>query len=200
MQYWFLLIPFIGALVGWLIMGAVVKLLFRPYQPRKLLGFTIQGILPKRQSQIAAQAGRLAGEFFSINELEQRVNDPANLADVMPMIEAHIDDFLQNKISKEMPFLSMFIGNKTIGSLKKIFMQEIGDLLPKVVAQFAGNLKKNMNPEQLIVKKLTEIPTARIEEMFTGALSREYRNLRLVGALIGFIIGVFQVIITLVLT
>jgi hypothetical protein len=50
--------------------------------------------------------------------------------------------FLRIKLKDEMPMLSMFIGDKTITSLKKFFMQEIEILFPQVMKQFAANLEK----------------------------------------------------------
>ena len=48
----------------------------------------------------------------------------------MPMIEDHVDEFLRHKLGKEMPCLSLFIGDKTIKHSKWIFMQELEDAFP----------------------------------------------------------------------
>src|ERR1700730_5329570 len=132
MNYWLLSIPVISAIIGWAITRLAITFLFRPYYPIKIFGFTLQGIIPKRQQQLAEKIGEQASSaFYSFVDIEQKISDPDNLREIMPVIEKHVDDFLRNKLTKEMPFLSMFIGDKTIGTMKKVFMQEIETLFPE---------------------------------------------------------------------
>jgi hypothetical protein len=64
----------------------------------------------------------------------------------MPMIGAHVDNFLKNKLSDEMPFLSLFIGDKTIKSLKKTFMQELEILFPQINEKLCRSLAGRTRP------------------------------------------------------
>ena len=201
MDYLLFIIPLIGALTGWIINSIAVQMLFRPYQPRKILGITFQGFLPKKQLSIAKNLGKYASaEFVSFDLIEKKISDPKNLEQVMPMIEKHVDDFLRVKLGKEMPVISMFIGNKTIDSLKKVFMQEIATLFPQVMSQFAGNLKAEFDVEQIITSKLGSISPAKMEKTFQQALSKEFRYIRILGALSGLIIGIIQLLVILLLT
>ena len=200
MNNWLFLLPVIGAMIGWMISWIAVKSLYQPRLPRKILGITFHGFIYRKQAQLAAKAGQLGSGLFAGLDIEHQVNDPDNLAGVMPMIDKHVDDFLKNKLTKEMPVLSMFIGDKTIATLKKTFMQEIEILLPQVISGFAGNLKMKLNPAQIIQQKIAEIPAGKLEQIFTRQLSAELRYIRLLGMLIGFIIGVVQLAITFLLS
>ena len=126
MNYWLFIIPVISAFIGWVTNWVAIKMLFHPREPKKILGITIQGIFPKRQKQFAEKLGKLVSdEFLSFEDIEQKISSPDNLKKIMPMIENHIDDFLRNRLSVEMPVISMFIGDKTITKLKGAFMTEI---------------------------------------------------------------------------
>jgi uncharacterized membrane protein YheB (UPF0754 family) len=93
-------------------------MLFHPKEPKRILGITFHGIFPKRQKIFAEKLGKMiSAEFLSFEDIEQKIANPQNLEKLMPMIEAHVDNFLRNKLSDEMPFLSLFIGDKTIQSL-----------------------------------------------------------------------------------
>ena len=86
----------------------------------------MQGILPACRSSITkAIAGKAAQEFASMPGLEDKLSNPANFDKLKPAIEAHMDDFLNNRLKEQMPMISMFIGEKTINSLKTIFIAEI---------------------------------------------------------------------------
>jgi uncharacterized membrane protein YheB (UPF0754 family) len=197
MNYWLILIPFISAFIGWVTNWVAIKMLFHPRQPKKILGITFQGIFPKRQKQFAEKLGKLVSdEFLSFNDIEEKISDPENLKKIMPLIEAHIDDFLRTRLSNEMPVISMFIGDKTINKLKEAFMVEIETLFPKVMRQYAANLKTELDLEQIVISKVSSFSSDKLEEVLLQIMSKEFRFVEIIGAVIGFIIGVVQVLIT----
>ncbi len=197
MNYWLLLIPVISAFIGWVTNWVAIKMLFHPREPKKILGITFHGIFPKRQQQFAEKLGRIvSNEFLSFTDIEQKISDPSNLKKIMPLIEQNVDDFLRVRLGKEMPVISMFIGDKTIGKMKGAFMNEIESLFPEVMKQFAGNLKSELDLEHIVIRKVSAFSSDKLEEMLYQIMSKEFRFVELIGAVIGFIIGVVQVLIT----
>lgn len=197
MNYWLILVPLLPAFIGWLAIRLLLFFLFRPFEPRKILGITIQGVLIKQKQQIAAKIGQVAAAEFSSAELEQKISDPRNMEKLKPLIETHVDDFLRVKLKEQMPMISMFVGDKTINTLKGVFMQEIENLFPQVMGQFAGNLKNEINIEQMVVAKINNISPATIESTLHQNLSKEFGMASLFGAIIGFLVGIVQLAIVL---
>jgi len=198
MNYWLILIPLLCAFTGWITIKLALTLLFRPREPRKILGFTFQGILPKQRQEVTARLGQIAArEFSSFIWLEQKISDPAALEKIKPLIEIHIDDFLRNKLKEQMPMIGMFIGDKTINTLKVVFLQEIETLFPQVMQQYAGNLKNELNIEQIVVSKISAVSSATIESHLYKNLGKEFRMANKLGAVIGFLIGIIQLLIIL---
>ena len=198
MNYWLLIIiPIISAFIGWITNWVAIKMLFHPRNPKKILGITFQGIFPKRQQQFAEKLGKLvSAEFLSFDDIEQKISNPENLKKILPMVENHIDDFLRNRLSTEMPVISMFIGDKTISKLKEAFMKEIETLFPQVMKQYAANLKHELDLEQIVITKVAGFSSDKLEEILLQIMSKEFRFVEIIGAVIGFIIGLVQVIIT----
>lgn len=197
MNYWLFLIPVISAFIGWVTNWVAIKMLFHPREPKKFLGFTFQGIFPKRQVQFAEKLGKLVSdEFLSFTDIEEKISSPENLKKVMPLIEHHIDDFLRNKLSDEMPVISMFIGDKTINKMKGAFMKELEALFPQLMKQFAGNLKTELDLEHIVINKVSAFSSDKLEELLYQIMSKEFRFVELIGGVIGFLIGILQIIIT----
>ncbi len=197
MNYWLILIPLISAFIGWVTNWIAIKMLFHPREPKKILGITFQGIFPKRQQQFAEKLGKLvSNEFLSFSDIEQKISNPENLKKIMPMIEKHIDDFLRLRLSDEMPVISMFIGEKTLNKIKGALMDEIENLFPMVMKQYAGNLKSELDLEHIVIKKVAGFSSNKLEEILYQIMSKEFRFVEIIGAVIGFIIGVVQIIIT----
>ena len=171
-------------------------MIFRPLEPQKVIGFTWQGILPAHKQQIALKIGQIAAsEFASFPGIEEKISDPGNMEKIKPLIETHIDDFLRNKLKEQMPMVGMFIGDKTINTLKVVFMQEIESLFPQVMQQFAGELKNDLNIEQMVVSKIAGISSAQIESLLYKKLGTQFRAAAMIGAVTGLLIGLIQLAI-----
>lgn len=201
MNYWLILIPVISAFIGWVTNWVAIKMLFHPREPKKILGISFQGIFPKRQQSFAEKLGKLvSAEFLSFDDIEQKISNPDNLQKIMPVIEEHMDDFLRNRLKDEMPVISMFIGDKTITNLKGTFMKEIEALLPVVMKKYASNLKEELDLEQIVTQKVAAFSSDKLEEVLYQIMSKEFRFVEIIGAVIGFIIGAVQVLITVLTT
>jgi len=192
-----LVIPLISAFIGWFTNWIAIKMLFHPKEPKRILGITFHGIFPKRQKIFAEKLGKMISvEFLSFEDIEGKIANPQNLEKLMPMIEAHVDNFLRNKLSDEMPFLSLFIGDRTIKSLKKIFMQELETLFPQIMKSYARHLQEELDLEKIVTEKVSAFSTDKLEDILYQIMSKEFRFVEILGGVIGFIIGIVQVLIT----
>ena len=192
-----LVIPIISAFIGWFTNWIAIKMLFHPKEPKRILGLTFHGIFPKRQKIFAEKLGKMiSAEFLSYEDIEEKIANPKNLEKLMPMIEEHVDNFLKNKLSDEMPFLSLFIGSKTIKSLKKTFMQELEILFPQIMKRYAGHLEEELDLEKIVIDKVSAFSTDKLEDILYQIMSKEFRFVEILGGVIGFLIGIVQVLIT----
>lgn len=198
MNYWLVLIPLISAFIGWFTNWIAIKMLFHPREPRKILGITFHGIFPKRQRQFAEKLGKLvSSELLSFSEIENKITDPANIAKMMPFIEEKIDTFLKEKLSSVFPMLSMFIGQNTINQLKTVFMKELEVIFPELIGSYMKNLESQLDLEKIVTEKVYGFSSDKMESILNQIMSKEFRFVELIGGVLGLIIGIFQVLITL---
>jgi len=195
MNWWLLIIiPFISAFIGWAANWLLIKLLFHPQKPVRLPGITIQGVYPKRQQQLAAQLSALVSrELLSFTDLEAKITSPENFEKIKPTVEEHVDDFLRNKLKEAFPMIGMLIGDRTINTLKEIFMKELETLFPVIMKSYMQNLQKDLNLEKLISDKITGFTPDKLEAILYENMGRELRQARLVGLLLGLFVGLIQV-------
>lgn len=198
MNYWLLLIPVISAFIGWFTNWIAVKMLFHPRNPKIILGYNIQGIFPKRQEQFAQKLGKLVSEeLLSFTDIEEKITNPDNLQKVLPQLETHIDHFLRVKLADSMPVISMFIGDKTIDKLKNVFLNELETIFPKLMKDYAGTLKNQLDLEQIVTAKVKAFSSDKLEEILYQVMAKEFRFVEIIGGVLGFLIGMLQVVITL---
>jgi uncharacterized membrane protein YheB (UPF0754 family) len=201
MNYWLLLIPVISAFIGWVTNLVAIKMLFHPRNPIKILGFTVQGIFPKRQKQFAEKLGKMVSEeLLSFAEIEAQLTASDNLSKLTPLIEEHLDHFLRNKLSSEMPVISAFIGEKTIVKLKAVFLEELNTLFPTLMKQYARHLEEDLDLEKIVIDKVSNFSSDKLEDVLFQIMAKEFRFVEIIGAVLGFLIGLLQVGVTLLTT
>ena len=95
--------------------------------------------------------------------------------------------------------VSMFIGDRTINQLKSVFMQELEELFPVILQQYVSHLREDLDLERIVVEKIAGFSNDRLETMLNEFLTKEFRFVEVIGAVLGFLIGLLQILITLLM-
>ena len=93
--------------------------------------------------------------------------------------------------------IAMFIGDKTIGQLKTVFMKELEELFPVIMKNYVANLRQDLDLERIVVEKIAGFSADRLEVMLNEFLTKEFRFVEIIGAVLGFLIGLLQILFTL---
>ena len=173
-------------------------MLFHPKEPKKILGITFHGIFPKRQRQFAEKLGILVStELISFKEIEEKIVNPENIKKIMPLVEIRIDEFLRSKLGEAFPMISMFIGENTINKLKDVFMTELETIFPELIGSYMKDLESQLDLNKIVTEKVYGFSSDKMETILNQIMSKEFRFVEVIGGILGFIIGIFQVILTL---
>jgi len=74
-------------------------------------------------------------------------------------------------------------------------MVEMESMGPEVMQQAFANLESSLDIEVFIKERVSKFSTDQIEKLIQGILSTEFAFIEWVGAIVGFIVGVVQVLI-----
>jgi uncharacterized membrane protein YheB (UPF0754 family) len=132
-------------------------------------------------------------ELVSFNEIESKLTSEDNIKKIMPVAEEHVDDFLRNKLKVAFPMIGMLIGDRTINTLKEIFMKELETIFPVVIKGYVQNLQHDLDLEQMVAAKIATLQTDKLETAMYQSLKKELRAAGFFFGLIGFLIGLVQV-------
>jgi uncharacterized membrane protein YheB (UPF0754 family) len=191
------LLPIIAAFTGWITNKIAIKMLFHPRLPVYIFGFRIQGIFPKRQQQFAEKLGKLVStELLSFQDIQQKLTKPEQIQQILPHVEKHIDHFLQVKLGEKMPIVRAFVGEQLIAQLKSMFMEEIALMLPSVMEEYVDQLQSELDLEKIVTQKVAAFSTDKLEEILQQIMSKEFAFIEIIGAVLGFIIGLIQLGLT----
>jgi uncharacterized membrane protein YheB (UPF0754 family) len=192
----FIITILLAAFTGWITTWIAIKMLFHPRRPINFFGLKIQGIFPKNQRLIAEKLGQVVGkELLSFDEIEAKVTNPENLQKLRPDIEAHIDNFLRNKLKDVFPMLSMLMGEKTIVQLKEAFLTELESLFPVLMKSYMNKLQHDLDLEKIVTEKVASFSSEKLEDILNQITKKEFKFLEVIGAVFGLLIGLAQVLV-----
>ena len=185
-----LTLPLISALIGYITNVVAIRLLFWPQQPINFGLFKLQGVLPKRQADIAASVGELVEErLLSLDEVIDQVNTP----EVRERLVVTITDVMRDKLDSMLP---RFIPPRAIqliaDALEKVVRQEADQIISQVVESVRDYLTTEIQIKQIVEDKINQFDLDELEDLVRGVASTELRFIEILGGVLGFIIGLVQ--------
>lgn len=193
-------LPLISAVIGWFTNYLAVKMLFRPKEKVKIGFIEFQGIFPKRQAMVAAQIGKMvANELISVDDIQEQLHRPENLALIHEGIERKIDNYLNDVLPGKYPLIAIFFTTKVKGKIKDELMGEVEQMAPEMIQRVVLNIEQSFDVESIITEKITQLSTDKLESLIMGILNKEFKFIEYIGAVVGFFIGLVQVLIVYLL-
>lgn len=189
-----ILIPTIGAFIGWLTNMLAIKMLFYPRQPKKILFITFQGIFPKNKTRIATKLGNVVQrDLLSFEDIKLRLKDSESLRNVNEEIASKVDQALREKV--EAMRFGAVIPETAITRAHKIIVREIDKNLPHLIDATISKVEEKLNIQEIVFNKVQGFSDKRLEQLLLDITAREFKFIEVIGAVLGFFIGIVQLII-----
>ncbi|NBB80737.1 MAG: DUF445 family protein [Verrucomicrobia bacterium] len=188
-----ILTPFITAGIGWLTNWVAIQMLFRPRRPIRIFFWQWQGLIPRRQQQLAGEAA----EIIEREILQQHmILHEIRKIELGPYLEDAAHTIVWDRIGpqlKAVPLLGGFINDSTLAKFEVIaaasMKEEAGPLMERVATQFEASV----NLKQMIEDNIAAFDLDRLEAIVNQVAKHEFRTIERLGAVLGFLIGCAQV-------
>ncbi len=72
-------------------------------------------------------------------------------------------------------------------------MNEMEKMAPEMIDQTISNIEDSLDIEEIIRQKVAVFSSAQLEKLILDILEKEFRFIELVGAFVGFLVGLIQV-------
>ncbi len=198
----FILSSFTGGLIGWVTNWLAIKALFHPQKRFKLLFFEFQGLLPKRQKELANNLGKIVeGELISVEELIKRV-EPADVEPVIEemmrknrdQLEQQIKDYIAS-FAKKIPFFN-FSADTLVKSVMDKIEKELCIILkrqiPQMLDRAAEKASEKISVQEIVIEKVCGMDLIKLESLFNRIADHEMAMIIHLGGVLGVIVGILQ--------
>ncbi len=190
----FILIPFISALIGWMTNYLAIKMLFHPRTPKKIFFFTLHGIFPKRQAQIADKIGNMvSSELFSVQDLRDQLTSEETSELLLKQISDKIALYFDEKLAQKFPLIGSFLSGGIKESIQSEFLKEIKNMLPSILDALFEKVESSIDIQKIVEQKVKGFSSEKLEQILNDILKKEFKFIELIGAVIGFIVGLVQI-------
>jgi uncharacterized membrane protein YheB (UPF0754 family) len=188
-----LLTPCLTAAIGWLTNWVAIQMLFHPRQPRRLLWIQWQGLIPRRQQQLAAEAA----EIIEREILQQHmILHEIKKVELGPYLQEAAHKLVWDRIGPQLqsiPLLGSFINDSALARFEVIAKEAIQAEAAPLIEKVATEFEASVDLKQMIEDNIAAFDLARLETIVNQVAQREFRTIERLGAVLGFLIGILQV-------
>jgi len=99
------------------------------------------------------------------------------------------------KLSGSMPMLAMFLNDDLKNKIKTTLLSEIEEVIPGVIESYANKLKNEVDVKAIVYDKVVNFSSDKLEEILVSIMKKEFKFIELLGGVLGFLIGLIQLLI-----
>jgi uncharacterized membrane protein YheB (UPF0754 family) len=195
----FVAAPVICAFIGWLTNYLAVKMLFHPRKPIRIFSLTIQGIFPKRKKALASNLAMMVQDnLISHKDVAAVIDSPEFAATFKEMIQEGLETFVREKLVGIHPMVGMFLNDETMEKIRNLLAGQLDEVVPPLLKRGAAEVEDRFDVARLVREKVEGFSMDQLELLLVSIMQKEFRFIELVGAVLGFVIGIFQSLFFLV--
>lgn len=192
-------IPFVTAFIGWLTNWLAIQMLFRPRQPVNVLGIKIQGLIPRRQEEIAERVAEVVEQELLTQHF---VREQIEQIDVHSYVDGFVRKVIRGRVAEKLrgiPLIGGMINDNTIASLERMALESIHAEIEPMRERIATDVEARLQVRDIVRQRILDFEMFKLEELVRRIANREFQLIEWLGGALGFIVGIAQVAILLVI-
>jgi uncharacterized membrane protein YheB (UPF0754 family) len=188
-------IPVISALIGYVTNYIAVKMLFRPHSPKHILGLRVQGLVPRRQREIAASLGKMIErDLLSHSDIQEALKSKETTEEAAAFLNEQVDQFVQ-RLASQNPMIGAFLQGPLLEQVKGLLGAQMAERFPVFMERVVERLEGRLDIKAIVQSKVEAFDLTKLESGIYEVKAREHKTIELLGGVLGLLIGLIQVAI-----
>ncbi|MCC5835463.1 MAG: DUF445 family protein [Opitutales bacterium] len=182
-------------MIGWLTNWLAIRMLFHPRQPIRFFHWRWQGLVPRRQVEIAEKVGDIVErEILQKHVLREEL-------DKLP-IDQWLNDFsrrlVQERLApkiRQMPVIGAMINQRVIAWVEESARKALAEEAPLLMGKIVDELEARIAIRHMVTKRVAEFDLDALERIVRDLAHKEFKRIEWLGAILGFLIGMVQALL-----
>jgi uncharacterized membrane protein YheB (UPF0754 family) len=167
-------------------------MIFRPIRARRFLFVRVQGLVGRRQQELAKAIGRVVGDHL----VEHKdVVAALDKLDFHGILASTLDRGLAPKIQelRGLPLIGGFLDENRVRDIRDAIVDGVMKHKDAVLDQVERGLAAGLDVQHLVETKVAAFAVEKLEALILEVASRELRAIEVLGGVLGVLIGLAQV-------
>ena len=191
---WWVL-PFFGLLVGWATNWIALNVIFRPLHPHKVGPFSIQGLFLKRQSEVAESFCHIVThEILTVGNIINAILDGPKGDRARNMVRKHIKPLVDETAGMGKGLTQMAFGPTGFAALKGQVGEKAIDISKTSFDNPMFEKDRAQAVKSIMVERMIGLSSEEFQDLLRPCFQEDEIKLILVGAILGLVAGVCQLI------
>lgn len=189
-----MLLPLLGALIGWLTNRLALKFLFWPARPWRIGPIALLGVVPRRRGQLAAAVGKIVAEdLLTARQIAGTLADSRVRAEMVTAAASAVAAHVEQHGALSILPLS---GRRGVARVAAAAVsRELNQLLARDGTDIAQGMLQAVDLAALVEKRLLAMDWEQLEGLVLDVAGRELGHIELMGAVLGGLIGLVQALV-----
>jgi len=191
------IMPAFGFAVGFISDYIALNMLFRPVQPKKLLGiFAFQGMLHAQRAKITRDYAKiLADDLFSPEILLDGILRGPGSDKLFALAAKEVEAAIDAQTGIARPIVVLAVGTKRYRALKDRMVQLVVDRLPTTLIEAQDYAVGAIDLENTVVEKMNQLTNDEYESILRPIFKDDEPLMIAVGGVLGGVVGELQVLL-----
>mmetsp|Transcript_70961 Transcript_70961/g.199027 ORF Transcript_70961/g.199027 Transcript_70961/m.199027 type:complete len:430 (+) Transcript_70961:3866-5155(+) len=191
-------LPFCGLIVGTLTNWIALKVIFLPIEPTPICcgAFTMHGLFLQRQDAVSELFAKINAESILYPEaMWTSILTGPRSDKFRQMLDRHTHQFVDKMAGKLKPFVKAYLGEMEFLQMKDDIAAQIMEELPKHIYHSYDYTAEALKMEDTLCTAMKGLTYLEFEGVLHPVFEEDELKLILVGALLGAMVGVFQLLV-----
>lgn len=183
-----------GFFTNWM----AVQLLLKPVRPVNILGFRIQGLLPRRQAELAERiSGAIAERFLTRDDILNFLRQVDPVAAMRALLVEKWDEKI-GEILDSIPMAKMFVNPERLNGIRDKIVNALAEEAGAFTERLVDSLEGKIDLKETLRRNIMAFDVSELNGIIEQIGYREFREIAWVGAAIGLAIGSIHAVINVI--
>jgi uncharacterized membrane protein YheB (UPF0754 family) len=180
----------LGPVVGWVTNWVAILMIFEPVEPRRVLGFRLQGMFLRRQHEVAeVYADVIANDIVTVENMGTELLHGANSDRTRQMIANALRPAIDRSLGNVRPLVRLAVGPYEYDAIRETVARHGVERTVGPLADPELNRRQATALRTLFIERMREMPAEDFSDMLRSAIRQDEWLLLAHGGVLGIVGG-----------